>query len=503
MNNKGFAITGFIYTIFIIFIGLMIAILSLFSSRKNILDNLKKDVSDIVNRTNSINNYDHKITETNVINEYVIPISGYYYITIKSPKIGDINGSTITFEVYLLRGESYYVLIGTNNYNNGAVEIRTSKNDSNSAIVRASYKADQNKVVDEYDGRILSNVQIINNNVTDTNGSVFPEYESRIKRNDSFNRVQYVKNCISGNSENEENAWSEIQVIVNGVNIAKGKNIIYTSEAKNTNPYSNIVDGSMDTYALSSEEGNQCVTVDLERTYNVDTITISHKPNKYYYENKTYLSGDGQNYNLISSLDEKEDEKGQTLTSYEYTNLILVGGVYVPYKRFDDAMWIRLFHHNNKGGTVLWDSLAQTYVQEGYDDNYKQSILFMAANLENYKIDGKYEFMLEYSDLEGYNRWTQTSNPGEKTGEVTGYKAIHISWSDGFKGLSLSETGKTLLNGSADSKDYYPIGVINHNNDIDDENEEDEEDGGIMINSDYMTQGSTDLWLRVEPENNE
>ena len=44
MNQKGFAITGFIYTILVLFIGLLIAILALLNSRKTVLDKLKEKV---------------------------------------------------------------------------------------------------------------------------------------------------------------------------------------------------------------------------------------------------------------------------------------------------------------------------------------------------------------------------------------------------------------------------------------------------------------------------
>ena len=40
MNNKGFAITGILYTIFILFIMILLSILSGLNTRKNILENL-------------------------------------------------------------------------------------------------------------------------------------------------------------------------------------------------------------------------------------------------------------------------------------------------------------------------------------------------------------------------------------------------------------------------------------------------------------------------------
>lgn len=54
-----------------------------------------------------------------------------------------------------------------------------------------------------------------------------------------------------------------------------------------------------------------------------------------------------------------------------------------------------------------------------------------------YKINGKYEFLLEYPEVSGYNRWTQTSNPHEEketnsggTRNAENYSPVSISWND-------------------------------------------------------------------------
>ena len=86
MNNKGFAVTGFVYTIFIVFIGAMIAILSLFNNRKNILDNLKSDVLKDVNQSlENINNYD-TYTTSGSIYEFSAKSKGYYKFVLKTPQ---------------------------------------------------------------------------------------------------------------------------------------------------------------------------------------------------------------------------------------------------------------------------------------------------------------------------------------------------------------------------------------------------------------------------------
>lgn len=58
MNRKGFAVTGIIYTLMIVFIILIIALLSMFSDRKNLLDELKERVLD------DVNNYEEALNIT-------------------------------------------------------------------------------------------------------------------------------------------------------------------------------------------------------------------------------------------------------------------------------------------------------------------------------------------------------------------------------------------------------------------------------------------------------
>lgn len=76
MNNKGFAISGIIYTILLIFLIVLAGILSLFNSRKNVLDNLKNKVVGEVNTTSSIQ-YD-PFDETGTILEFTAKSKGYY-----------------------------------------------------------------------------------------------------------------------------------------------------------------------------------------------------------------------------------------------------------------------------------------------------------------------------------------------------------------------------------------------------------------------------------------
>lgn len=475
MNKKGFAITGFIYTILIIFIGLLIAILALLSSRKNILDKLKEKVRGEINVTSSVA-YD-PFTQTGDIIEFSAKAQGYYSFELYSPKLGNVNGSKVSFTTFLTTGEKLYFLIGSNSYNNGTTEIRKEKNNSNSYIAKVSY--DNYSIADIYNNRKILNKKIENNVVSTQSGKIIVNYDNQTRKNNNLNKVKYIKDCVSGPSFD----WSEIQAIVSGENIALGKKV--TDESNNI--LSNITDNSIDTFSSLTSNKKQCVVVDLGRTYNIDYLLVSHKNNKLYYGSETYVSTDGNTYNLIRNLEKKENENGLVVSSFEEPQVKKVGNIYVPVKEFEGAIWLRVFHHNNLNGTVLWDAAAQVLDKE-VDELHKQSILY---NLDNYKnINGNFEFLLEYSNIEGYNRWTQTSNPVKTKESVLGYSAISISWNqNNWKGLAKSDSIYTAIDGSVgSSKWYYAIGAIK------------EVDSGIYAN-DKITGEIVDLWVRIDNVN--
>lgn len=64
MNNKGFAVSGILYTILIIFMVSMITLLFNLQNRKTILDELKADAVDAVE---SDNNYEYLLNEINTL----------------------------------------------------------------------------------------------------------------------------------------------------------------------------------------------------------------------------------------------------------------------------------------------------------------------------------------------------------------------------------------------------------------------------------------------------
>ena len=137
------------------------------------------------------------------------------------------------------------------------------------------------------------------------------------------------------------------------------------------------------------------------------------------------------------------------------------------YKRFRGASWLRIFYHNAKLGKGF-NSESEA---KSSNTKYKFSIL-EEVNDERYKFNGKYEFLLQFSERgEGFNWWRQTNFPlNEKDDDTTknmviGYENVSISWFEHEWGglaksiLSHGSCVPCLIDGSIGSPNYhYAIG---------------------------------------------
>lgn len=157
-----------------------------------------------------------------------------------------------------------------------------------------------------------------------------------------------------------------------------------------------------------------------------------------------------------------------TYYTCHYTKKPNINTYDMPIKSFDGARWARIFYHNNKKGTVLFNSLAEC---KNIQTSDKYSRLGLLDNGDTYKINGKYEFMLIYPVDSGskYNRWKQTNAPQndyiaqttEGTGAATGYEAIHIDWNTNYWGgltrqsSDTSSYSPTWLSGSVDHENWF------------------------------------------------
>ena len=107
--------------------------------------------------------------------------------------------------------------------------------------------------------------------------------------------------------------------------------------------------------------------------------------------------------------------------------------------------WVKVFYHYSGSGDYFIN-LNETL---NCSSTNKYSILSFIDN--KFKINNKFEFLLEYPELNGYNRWRQSLHPLENpdiSGFVNGYEEISIKWNGGWVGLVKSyHTSYTLLDG--------------------------------------------------------
>ena len=125
--------------------------------------------------------------------------------------------------------------------------------------------------------------------------------------------------------------------------------------------------------------------------------------------------------------------------------MVLVGNRTI--KHAYNKKWLLIFHHNVSGGYF-----SKNEVLDSKNEN-KFSCL---GELEKYRINGKFAFLLEYPEYEGYISCIQSSNPTNTT-QVKDFYLLHNSWSDGvsFEGFALSSDSSTFIDGSPNYGNWF------------------------------------------------
>ena len=180
------------------------------------------------------------------------------------------------------------------------------------------------------------------------------------KKNTNLNNVRYIKDCSSYNSFSKFNYWSEIQAIVDGVNIAKGKVVIGTTTESSAEPYSRITDGDIDYvyYATpSSASINQCVTVDLGNTYDLDEIAIwqHFRDPRSFYDNVTYVSSNNSTWKEVINEAAIQTSNGRRINAYTDT--------YNGYAQDGLVLWYDGYAntgHTRSNSSTTWKDLSGT-----------------------------------------------------------------------------------------------------------------------------------------------
>lgn len=463
MNNKGFAVSGIIYGILVLFIILLISLLAMFNSRKTVLDELKEKVLNQVGSNIEIKEFNYN--KINEIYEHKIQLKGYYNIT-----LNNINGSKLSTNIYLNEGEKLYFKISNN-----SVDIYSDKQATHllARINSSTYTLEK-----KYNNKLFLNIEYTKNSTKENRITV--KYVENTRKNKNMNQVRYIKDCIMGNNKNNTNMWTEIIAVVKGENVALNKNVkFYDKNNVEISIVNNITDDNLDT----SSTGAYCAVIDLGRTYNLDYLYSYHDAkdlNKRFYDYNLSVSSANIEYRTIYNY----EDNNVMISAFEKPKTQVVGNVYVPIKEFGGVRWLRLYHFNNLKGTEYWNAKSQVLTNYGYNKAHKKSVLY---NLKTYINQGKTEFLLEYPeyDKNKYIRWTQTSDFTTQT-SVTGFKIITNKFgATNFKGLIKSDSTNSLI--STVGNKYYEIGSIVGNR-----------SGGIYGFNDTLITNTVDLWVKIE-----
>lgn len=458
MNNKGFAVSGIIYGLLVLFIIMLIALLAMFNTRKTVLDQLKNKVLNEVGSNTEIKEFEC----VKGVCEYKILLKGYYNITLRSS-----NSSTLKSQIYLNAGEKIYLKINEN-----SAEMYGNKELTN-LLLKVDNSTYTN--VETFNNKYFLNTEYEEKSVNIT-PKISVKYIETIRKNKTMNQVRFIKDCISGNDIDNTNEWAEIRAIVKGEDVALNKNVkIYDKDNKEIGSNNYIVDGNLNT---KSTDGT-CVIIDLGRTYNIDYLYSYHsiESTKRYYDYNLSVSTANIEYKPIYNY----EDNNVIVSAFEEPRVKLVGNVYVPIKETEKAKWLRLYHYNNRTGTIYWDAKAQVLISGGYDTIHKKSILYY---LKDFIVDNKYELLLEYPENYKYNviRWKQTSN-FTSSNSITGFELIKNDFNTtNFNGLQLSGTSNSLITTS--DKKHYEIGSLNGTN-------------GIYGYNDTLITKSVDLWIKI------
>ena len=120
MNNKGFAASGILYTILLVFLAIMMMAIFNFESKKHILDQLKSDVAGEFDtgcslESNTVYDFDY----TGDIQEFSVPCSGKYKIEVWGAQGGTYDttyrggyGSYSVGQASLNKNEKLYIAVG-------------------------------------------------------------------------------------------------------------------------------------------------------------------------------------------------------------------------------------------------------------------------------------------------------------------------------------------------------------------------------------------------------
>ena len=127
-----------------------------------------------------------------------------------------------------------------------------------------------------------------------------------------------------------------------------------------------------------------------------------------------------------------------------------------------DALWQLIFYHDLNKATFFDNN------KDAYECSEEGRYSTLKTLNKQYKIKGKYEFLIEYPEINKSNQWRQTLNPfhqskDQQENNATGYEPIDIQMSEScWGGLFRSSNNKCLLSGSRNEWWNFAIGTSSH-----------------------------------------
>lgn len=128
MNNKGFAISGILYSILVLFLMLLLLILGNFQSRKVTFDKQKDVVLGRLEGKKN-NNKTNEFCYSDSIQKFETPTDGNYKLEIYNSN----NGTYLTGEIQLYQGILLYLTVGKDE--NSVSRITTEENRNTTTIL--------------------------------------------------------------------------------------------------------------------------------------------------------------------------------------------------------------------------------------------------------------------------------------------------------------------------------------------------------------------------------
>ena len=123
--------------------------------------------------------------------------------------------------------------------------------------------------------------------------------------NAKLKEVKYIRDCVDGNTVDNNGYWLEIQAIKDGKNLAAQEGVTVSGTGGTLEEGSVIIDGVMDdtsSVASISGGGQKCVQVQLTSAEDLDEIAVWHqygKSNMSFKGHTLSVSTDGSNWRVV------------------------------------------------------------------------------------------------------------------------------------------------------------------------------------------------------------